>query len=161
MIEKIKKVSNPLTIIAFFAALAEVNGTIVFNLVPAELKELFLWFIISFPVLLVVLFFFTLNFNPRVIYAPSDFNNEDNYMKALTLSSKKFEAEQVAVVESSKNKKDNIEVLKKEDWKNISGEIFSLDAGKQLELANDTYKTLLQALNTYMEQKVFYFFSYG
>jgi hypothetical protein len=32
------------------------------------------------PLLLVILFFITLNFNPKVLYAPSDFQNEDNFL---------------------------------------------------------------------------------
>jgi hypothetical protein len=84
MIEKIKKVSNPLTIIAIFAALAEINGTVAIGLVRADLQHIFIWFIILFPTLLIVLFFLTLNFNPKVIYAPSDFQNEENFLKAVS-----------------------------------------------------------------------------
>jgi hypothetical protein len=67
MVEKINRVSNPLTITAIFAALAEVNGTIAIGLVRPELQPIFIWFIIGFPTLLILLFFITLNFNPRVI----------------------------------------------------------------------------------------------
>ena len=35
-----------------------------------------------FPIILVVLFFSTLIFNHRVLYAPSDYNNEDNFLEA-------------------------------------------------------------------------------
>ncbi len=81
MTENIKRVTNPLTIIAIFAALAEINSTVAIALVKAELQEIFLWFVILFPTLLVSLFFVTLNFNSKVMYAPSDFSNEDNYLR--------------------------------------------------------------------------------
>jgi hypothetical protein len=36
-----------------------------------------------FPALLVALFFATLNFNHRVLYAPSDYQNEENFLRSL------------------------------------------------------------------------------
>src|SRR5262249_16882702 len=80
MIENIKAVNNPLTIIAIFAALAEIAGTIAIKLVAPELQYIFIWFVMIFPILIVVLFFVTLNFNPKVLYAPSDFKDEGNFL---------------------------------------------------------------------------------
>lgn len=77
MTDKIKGVSNPLTIIAIFAALAEVLGTVSLGLIDVSLQPIFIWFIILFPTLLIILFFLTLNFNTKSIYAPGDFKNED------------------------------------------------------------------------------------
>lgn len=37
----------------------------------------------AFPTLIVILFFATLNFNPKVLYAPSDFRNEENFLNTL------------------------------------------------------------------------------
>lgn len=81
MIEKIKKISNPLTIIAIFAGLAEVSGTLVLPFLNGESQELYIWFLMVFPTVLVVLFFLTLNFNHKVLYAPSDFQDEENFLK--------------------------------------------------------------------------------
>src|SRR5215208_3382221 len=83
MIEKIKAVNNPLTIIAIFAALAEVAGTVALGIVAKEMQIIFIWFVMLFPTLLVVLFFVTLNFNPKVLYAPSDFRDEENFLNVL------------------------------------------------------------------------------
>jgi hypothetical protein len=83
MIEKIKAVGNPLGIIGIFAALAEVAGTIALATMDKEIQQLFVWFVMGFPVLLVILFFLTLNFNPRVLYAPKDFRNEENFINLL------------------------------------------------------------------------------
>lgn len=88
LIEKIKKISNPLTIIAIFAGLAEVAGTVALGLVSEKIQLIFIWFVMGFPILLVVCFFITLNFNPKVLYAPSDFSNEDNFLQTLTGSYK-------------------------------------------------------------------------
>jgi hypothetical protein len=80
MLEQMKSVSNPLTIIALFAALAEIAGTVAIKLVAPELQPTFIWFVMIFPTLIVILFFVTLNFNPKVLYAPSDFRDEENYL---------------------------------------------------------------------------------
>jgi hypothetical protein len=83
MTEKIKLISNPLTIIAIFAALAEINATISIGLVDKSLQPTFIWFVILFPTLLIVLFFITLNFNTKVIYAPSDYKDDDSFHRML------------------------------------------------------------------------------
>ena len=81
MIDKISKVTNPLTIIAIFSALAEIAGTVALPLVSIELQHYFIWYVMGLPVLLVISFFITLNFNHKVLYSPSDFDNEDNFMQ--------------------------------------------------------------------------------
>jgi len=83
MIEKIRKISNPLTIIAVFAALAEVAGTAALVGVEKEVQVIFVWFVMLFPTLLVALFFVTLNFNHYVLYAPSDYDNDTNFLEAI------------------------------------------------------------------------------
>lgn len=83
MIEKINHVSNPLTVIAIFAGLAEVAGSIALVAVDPSIQSTFVWFVMLFPVGLVLFFFATLNFNPRVLYAPSDFKDEENFLAAL------------------------------------------------------------------------------
>jgi len=37
----------------------------------------------GFPVVLVAVFFATLNFNPTALYAPSDYKNEDNFLSTI------------------------------------------------------------------------------
>ena len=81
MTEKVKFISNPLTIIAIFAALAEINATVSIGLVDKDLQKTFIWFVILFPTLLIVLFFVTLNFNTKVIYAPSDYKTDESFQK--------------------------------------------------------------------------------
>ena len=81
MLESIKKISNPLTIIAIFAGLAEVSGTVVLPFLKEDSQSLYVWFLMAFPTLLILLFFLTLNFNYKVLYAPSDFKDEDNFLK--------------------------------------------------------------------------------
>jgi len=51
------KVSNPLTIIAIFAGLAEALATVALVQVPVEIQRLFVYFVMAFPTLIVILFF--------------------------------------------------------------------------------------------------------
>jgi hypothetical protein len=80
MIEKMRAIQNPLTVIAIFAALAEIAGTVALATVQADSQGIFIWFVMLFPTFLVACFFLTLNFNPTVLYAPSDFKNEENFL---------------------------------------------------------------------------------
>lgn len=74
-----KRISNPLTVISVFAGLAEVMGTVAIKLVIPDLQHIFIWFVMLFPLLLVTAFFVTLNFNPKVLYAPSDFQSDESF----------------------------------------------------------------------------------
>jgi len=82
MLEKMKAVNNPLTIIALFAALAEIAGTAALAAMDKEIQHIFIWFVMAFPILLVAMFFATLNFNPKVLYAPSDFFTTVHFFSA-------------------------------------------------------------------------------
>ena len=105
MIEGVKRINNPLTVIGIFAAIAEVSMTVALGFLTPTLLNIFIWFVMLFPVLLVVLFFLTLNFNHAVLYAPSDFKNEENFMAVarmgtrLTASSRQV-GEQLDIAES-------------------------------------------------------------
>jgi len=105
MLSKFKSVSNPLTIIAIFAGLAEISGTVILPILDPKTQSIYVWFLIAFPLTLVILFFFTLNKNHKVLYAPSDFENDEGFLKALD---EKFEAAEksieVAVGEAIKGK---------------------------------------------------------
>lgn len=83
MTDQIKLVKNPLTIIAIFAGLAEVASTAALAALDKDLQATFLWFVMLFPALIVTAFFLTLNFNARVLYAPADFEKEENFLKTL------------------------------------------------------------------------------
>lgn len=82
MIEKITTVRNPLTIIAMFAAIVEISGTAVLPFLAEIHQGVYIWFLMLFPLLLVTTFFLTLNFNHRVLYAPSDYRDEKNFVQS-------------------------------------------------------------------------------
>lgn len=82
MVEKVGHIKNPLTVIGIFAAIAEISGTSVLPFIEPENQGIYIWFLMFFPVFLVGTFFLTLNFNHKVLYAPSDYRNEDNFLKS-------------------------------------------------------------------------------
>ena len=87
MLDKIGHIKNPLTVIAMFAAIAEVSGAIVLPFIAAENQATYIWFLMIFPGLLVLVFFLTLNFNHKVLYAPSDWKDEANFFRMFTKAS--------------------------------------------------------------------------
>lgn len=77
---KISLVKNPLTVIAVFAGIAETSGTAILPFLEPSNQSVYIWFLMLFPIVLVVLFFWTLNNNHKVLYAPSDFIDENNFI---------------------------------------------------------------------------------
>lgn len=91
------EIKNPLTMIAIFSGLAEIAGTGVLPALNATVQNTFVWYVMLFPVVLVVAFFLTLNFNYIVLYAPGDFKDERNFIDILSASYSK-EADDVKLL---------------------------------------------------------------
>jgi len=72
---------NPLTIIAIFAAIVEASALASLPFLKEDSQDLYTWFLVGFPPFLTLLFFVTLNFNYKVLYSPSDFNNQRDFMQ--------------------------------------------------------------------------------
>lgn len=81
------KISNPLSVVAIFSGLAEAFATIALVNVPLEIQQIFVYFVMVFPILIVLLFFAVLNWNPTVLYAPGDFEDEAMYLELIRLKS--------------------------------------------------------------------------
>lgn len=155
MTEKIRRINNPLTIIAIFAALAEVNATVSLGLIPESLQGIFIWFVLGFPTFLVAGFFFTLNFNPKVLYAPSDFKDEQNFINTL---SGKHNQMQVNITKENVNDYENIidsEIL--EDSVTLPS-----NSSEMLNFGNDYFKELIENMRQKLEEdNIFESFGFG
>ncbi len=101
MTEKIGAVKNPLTVIAIFAGIAEVSGTVVLPFVSESNQNIFIYFLMGFPTILVLLFFVVLIFKNKALYAPSDYKDEENYFRVTKYDSSK--QEQVVVKVANEN----------------------------------------------------------
>jgi hypothetical protein len=82
MLKLKRKITNPMTVIAIFAVISETSAAVSLPFLANKEREIYVWFLISFPVYLLFLFFVTLNFNYRSLYAPSDFGKDKNFLKA-------------------------------------------------------------------------------
>jgi hypothetical protein len=78
-----KRIANPMTVIAIFATLSETSAAVSLPFLDNKEREIYVWFLISFPFYLLLLFFVTLNFNYRSLYAPSDFEKGKHFIKVM------------------------------------------------------------------------------
>jgi hypothetical protein len=83
MIKTSLNAMNPVSIIALFAGLSEASAATALPFLDENNRDIYVWFLIVFPCTLTFLFFLTLNFNYKVLYAPSDFSNEKNFLKII------------------------------------------------------------------------------
>ncbi|MBI2768555.1 MAG: hypothetical protein HYX47_02935 [Burkholderiales bacterium] len=83
MIEKVGPIKNPLTIIAIFAAIAEISGSVVLPILDTDTQAVYVWFLMIFPTLLIILFFVTLWRWPTSLYAPSDYKSDESFLQSL------------------------------------------------------------------------------
>jgi hypothetical protein len=83
MIKTSLNAMNPVSIIALFAGLSEASAATALPYLGENNRDIYVWFLIIFPCTLTFLFFLTLNFNYKVLYAPSDFSNEKNFLKII------------------------------------------------------------------------------
>ncbi|GHV11408.1 hypothetical protein FACS189491_02610 [Spirochaetia bacterium] len=83
MKEKIDHIKNPLSIIAVFSGISEISASAVLPFISEKLQGIFIWFLIFFPIFLILLFFITLWTKHFVLYAPSDYSSDDSFLKVI------------------------------------------------------------------------------
>ena len=81
----IAKVKNPLTMVSVFAAISEVAMAYVITKLSDKLQEIFIWFVMGFPTVLVFIFFFILYRKPAVFFSPGDYRKEELYVSSIGL----------------------------------------------------------------------------
>lgn len=149
MQNKVGVIKNPLSVIAIFAGIAEISGTMVLPHIEPSNQELYIWFLMIFPFTLVVLFFITLNWNYKVLYAPSDFEDEDNFVNLQKASTSellfKFE-EDLIQEEVSDSEACSNERVEKED--------LSIDLAKATDVANNSETKLSMGLISTREERL-------
>ncbi len=149
MIENIKKISNPLTIIAIFAGLAEIAGTVAIKLVDVQYQGTFIWFVMIFPILLVLLFFIVLFFKPHALYAPTDFRTDEGYIDINKRWTDLLRSENIVKQPRERSEKVNGEKQTKEiNHISLVGKKILLALGNKLlavqEQIDEIYKILFQ-----------------
>jgi len=61
--------------------LAETLATVALINLPLEIQTVFVYFVMAFPAVIVLLFFFVLYFKNTVLYAPSDYSDQSHYLE--------------------------------------------------------------------------------
>lgn len=107
MIEKIGHIKNPLTVIAMFAAIAEVSSAVALPMVKESVQGVYVWFLMLFPCLLVSLFFWTLWKKHTVLYAPSDYQSDDSFLAGFTKVNNAQSLELSQVIQATSDITDN------------------------------------------------------
>lgn len=82
MLKNKRKITNPINIIATIALITETSAAVSLPYLDNDERRIYIWLLIIFPFFLSFLFFITLNFNYRSLYAPSDFDNDQSFLKA-------------------------------------------------------------------------------
>lgn len=73
-------VHNPLTLMAIFAGLAEVSATVALPRLEGNVQAMFVWFVMFFPLTIVVPFFLFLWLNPKNLYGPGDYRSDPSHL---------------------------------------------------------------------------------
>lgn len=92
----INHIKNPLTIVGIFAGLVEVSANLVLPFLNDKNQETYIWFLMIFPSGLVLIFFALLHWNHGALYAPSDFQDESNFVHVLSNQKLKFSGNHVS-----------------------------------------------------------------
>lgn len=93
MTNNVHGIKNPLTVISVFAALSEAFACYALPKLAPNMQIIFVWFVIGFPLVLILLFFATLNWNHKALYAPSDYKSDDTFLKTFELRAAEIENE--------------------------------------------------------------------
>lgn len=82
-----KLVRNPLGLIALFVLLVEaIAGYVATSSVLADpQREILVWFVVIYPVLVLFCFVFLVIRHPGKLYSPSDFDDQNHFMEVLGL----------------------------------------------------------------------------
>ncbi|MDT8979999.1 hypothetical protein RQP50_27595 [Paenibacillus sp. chi10] len=145
------KVQNPLTIIAIFAGIAEIAGTTVLIGLPIEIQRTFVWFVMLFPFVLIVLFFLVLLFKHGVLYAPSDFTDESNFIGILKNRSNKINnelTEATSEIVEAKKLIDALEEAKKQLEESTAENIYSTQIKELSKKLNSIQNQVENAMQT-------------
>lgn len=82
----VAKVKNPLTMVSVFATISEISMAYVITTLSDKLQEIFIWFVMGFPTVLVFIFFFILYRKPAVFFSPGDYRKEELYVSSIGLA---------------------------------------------------------------------------
>lgn len=90
--KQLEGIRNPLAVIAIFAGVSEAAMAVTLVQLPLVLQQIFVWFVMGFPLILVIGFFFVLYRKPAVLFSPGDYKDDKLYLDSITPDSKDKES---------------------------------------------------------------------
>ncbi len=143
---------NPLGIIALFVSLIYgfaclVLSTNLYNL-KTEIERLpLIWFIILFPIIILLAFVFLVIKHHGKLYSPSDYGDNESFLKTLE-GARKFEPIQVELTDNKLNNAiSRNELVKKSEDINLNKGIFSSETKENVKLFNQFSRYFLELVN--------------
>jgi hypothetical protein len=147
---------NPLGIITLLISLIYgfaclVLTTSLKSLIGNEERIPLIWFVIGFPILIILSFFLHLLFDHQKLYAPIDYKGENNFVASLRSNGFRMstEVDIILTENTKKNKKAFDQLVKKIENPNYNKELFPIEAKPKLKLAN----LFLDKLRQYTDEK--------
>jgi hypothetical protein len=77
-------IRTPISMIAIFAAVAEVAIIVGLTRTTGSIQDRMSWFAILYPSLLTLAFFLILYFRPAVLYSPGDYQTDANFLTSIS-----------------------------------------------------------------------------
>jgi hypothetical protein len=105
---------NPLGIIALFLSLIYVLACLVLgstiSLLVSDERKILIWFIVLFPVCILIVFFILVTYHHTKLYAPSDFKDEKNFIES-SKQTKYVNQRENKIIEKIENNSENKHIL--------------------------------------------------
>lgn len=157
---------NPLGIIALFISLIYgfaclVLSTSISNLNGENERMTLIWFIIIFPLIILSGFIFLVIKHHEKLYAPSDYSDEESFLKTFRDKIRFQETNLEVTKENINDETDLTEVISKSDNKDFNNVLFSDKAKQNLSLANQSFNFVKEELSFLMDKNIISRFTFG
>ncbi len=157
---------NPLGIIALFISLIYgfaclVLSTSISNLNGENERMPLIWFIIIFPLIILSGFIFLVIKHHEKLYAPSDYSDEESFLKTFKDKIRFQETHLEVTKENINDETDLKDVISKSDNKDFNNVLFSDNAKKNLSLANQSFNFVKEELSYLMDKNIISSFKFG
>jgi hypothetical protein len=155
---------NPLGIIALFVSLIYgfaclVLSTSIANLHNEAERLPLIWFIIIFPIVILLAFIFLVTKHHGKLYSPSDYGNAESFLRTIE-GAQKFEAIEIGVAKSDSHTGEltissasQVNLVAKSESVSFNNSLFLPETKENLMMANDFFREYLRLynLNSYAE----------
>lgn len=157
---------NPLGIIALFVSLIYgfaclVLSTSVSNLHTPDERIPLIWFIIIFPFIILIGFIYLVVKHHEKLYGPSDYRDPESFIKTFANKGTYQEIQLTVTKDNLHDKSDFKETVLKSENTDFNNVLFSPKGKMNLEIANETFKSVREQLTNLVDNKVIKSWGFG